>query len=167
MRGYAVINNGEAALRSPCRLTPSLRAGGQGLGIPGGGDPSRRPAPKTVMCPSATSLQATAGHHRRITGAFGTDYFHRAGAVKADPVARVRRGMIQFAWRFLEFQKGSALAKWVSCPHRQWARFAQNAQMTRSRKGFKRQLLNLYLRTYSVTSQQHWARARSSRPAAW
>jgi len=26
MRGYAVINNGEAALRSPCRLTPSLRA---------------------------------------------------------------------------------------------------------------------------------------------
>ena len=26
--------------------------------------------------------------------------------------ARVRRGMIQLAWRFLEFQKGSALAKW-------------------------------------------------------
>jgi transposase len=26
--------------------------------------------------------------------------------------ARVRRGMIQLAWRFLEFQKESALAKW-------------------------------------------------------
>src|SRR5260370_21578364 len=26
--------------------------------------------------------------------------------------ARVRRGMIQFAWRFLMFQKDSALAKW-------------------------------------------------------
>lgn len=26
--------------------------------------------------------------------------------------ARVRRGMIQFAWRFLKFQKDSALAKW-------------------------------------------------------
>jgi transposase len=26
--------------------------------------------------------------------------------------ARVRRGMIQLAWRFLEFQKGSALAQW-------------------------------------------------------
>jgi hypothetical protein len=26
--------------------------------------------------------------------------------------ARVRRGMIQLAWRFLEFQKDSALAKW-------------------------------------------------------
>lgn len=26
--------------------------------------------------------------------------------------ARVRRGMIQFAWRFLQFQKESALAKW-------------------------------------------------------
>jgi len=26
--------------------------------------------------------------------------------------ARVRRGMIQLAWRFLEFQKHSALAKW-------------------------------------------------------
>ena len=26
--------------------------------------------------------------------------------------ARVRKGMIQVAWRFLDFQKGSALAKW-------------------------------------------------------
>jgi transposase len=26
--------------------------------------------------------------------------------------ARVRRGMIQLAWRFIEFQKDSALAKW-------------------------------------------------------
>ena len=26
--------------------------------------------------------------------------------------ARVRRGMIQLAWRFLMFQKGSALAQW-------------------------------------------------------
>ena len=26
--------------------------------------------------------------------------------------ARVRRGMIQLAWRFLKFQKGSALAQW-------------------------------------------------------
>jgi transposase len=26
--------------------------------------------------------------------------------------ARVRKGMIQLAWRFLEFQKESALAKW-------------------------------------------------------
>src|SRR5262245_50222108 len=26
--------------------------------------------------------------------------------------ARVRRGMIQFAWRFLIHQKGSALARW-------------------------------------------------------
>ena len=26
--------------------------------------------------------------------------------------ARVRRGMVQLAWRFLRFQKGSALARW-------------------------------------------------------
>ncbi len=26
--------------------------------------------------------------------------------------ARVRRGMIQLAWRFVEFQKGSALVQW-------------------------------------------------------
>ena len=26
--------------------------------------------------------------------------------------ARVRRGMIQLAWRFLQFQKNSALARW-------------------------------------------------------
>ena len=26
--------------------------------------------------------------------------------------ARVRRGLIQLAWRFLMFQKGSALARW-------------------------------------------------------
>ena len=26
--------------------------------------------------------------------------------------ARVRKGMVQLAWRFLEFQKESALAKW-------------------------------------------------------
>jgi transposase len=26
--------------------------------------------------------------------------------------ARVRRGLVQLAWRFLRFQKGSALAKW-------------------------------------------------------
>ena len=26
--------------------------------------------------------------------------------------ARVRRGMVQLAWRFLQFQKESALAKW-------------------------------------------------------
>ena len=29
-----------------------------------------------------------------------------------DIVAHVRRGMIQLAWRFLMFQKGSALAQW-------------------------------------------------------
>jgi transposase len=28
--------------------------------------------------------------------------------------ARVRRGMIQLAWRFLKFQKNSALAKWYA-----------------------------------------------------
>jgi len=29
--------------------------------------------------------------------------------------ARVRRGLIQLAWRFLMFQKGSALARWYRC----------------------------------------------------
>ena len=36
--------------------------------------------------------------------------------------ARVRRGMIQLAWRFLMFQRNSAL---VSSPHRERARYAQ------------------------------------------
>jgi hypothetical protein len=34
MGGYAVINNGEAALRSPCRPTPSLRAAAKGWEYP-------------------------------------------------------------------------------------------------------------------------------------
>ena len=29
--------------------------------------------------------------------------------------ARVRRGLIQLAWRFLRFQKDSALAQWYRC----------------------------------------------------
>jgi len=32
--------------------------------------------------------------------------------------ARVRRGMIQLAWRFLRFQKQSALTLWYRAPHR-------------------------------------------------
>ncbi len=32
--------------------------------------------------------------------------------------ARVRRGMIQLAWRWLMFQKGSALAQWFAAAHR-------------------------------------------------
>ena len=36
--------------------------------------------------------------------------------------ARVRRGMIQLAWRFLMFQKGSALAQW--CCATIWMRTA-------------------------------------------
>jgi transposase len=37
-----------------------------------------------------------------------------AGVKKAwhGPATRVRRGMIQLAWRFLRFQKDSALAQW-------------------------------------------------------
>ena len=33
--------------------------------------------------------------------------------------ARVRRGMIQLAWRFLMFQKDSTLAQWFRGPHRE------------------------------------------------
>ena|SRR6516164_390374 len=32
--------------------------------------------------------------------------------VPASTVLPVRRGMVQLAWRFLRFQKGSALARW-------------------------------------------------------
>ena len=39
--------------------------------------------------------------------------------------ARVRRGMIQLAWRFLEFQKDSALVKWFRSPHRERSWLAQ------------------------------------------
>ena len=39
--------------------------------------------------------------------------------------ARVRRGMIQLAWRFLKFQKDSALAQVVSGPHRKRPWFTQ------------------------------------------
>lgn len=39
--------------------------------------------------------------------------------------ARVRRGMIQLAWRFLRFQKDSALARWF------WARTADGRGDTR------------------------------------
>jgi transposase len=40
--------------------------------------------------------------------------------------ARVRRGMIQLAWRFLMFQKDSTLAQWVSSPHRERPRHSQD-----------------------------------------
>ena len=41
--------------------------------------------------------------------------------------ARVRRGMIPFAWRFLRFQKDSALARWYQAPHcRSPCRHTQN-----------------------------------------
>jgi len=41
--------------------------------------------------------------------------------------ARVRRGMIPLAWRFLRFQKDSALARWYQGPHgRSPCRHAQN-----------------------------------------
>ena len=41
--------------------------------------------------------------------------------------ARVRRGMIPLAWRFLRFQKDSALARWYQAPHcRSPCRHAQN-----------------------------------------
>ena len=40
--------------------------------------------------------------------------------------ARVRRGMIQFAWRFLLFQKDSALARW----YRQRTESAPRARKT-------------------------------------
>ena len=36
--------------------------------------------------------------------------------------ARVRCGMIQLAWRFLRFQKDSALAQWYRGPNGRWAR---------------------------------------------
>jgi len=38
---------------------------------------------------------------------------------------RVRRGMIQLAWRFLMFQKDSALAQWFR-PHRERPRYSQD-----------------------------------------
>src|SRR5438093_10761011 len=37
---------------------------------------------------------------------------HRNPSVARSGNARVRRGMIQLAWRFLMFQKNSALAQW-------------------------------------------------------
>jgi transposase len=40
-------------------------------------------------------------------------FYPKPSVVRSDTGnARVRRGMIQLAWRFLHFQKDSALAKW-------------------------------------------------------
>jgi Transposase IS116/IS110/IS902 family len=38
---------------------------------------------------------------------------------------RVRRGMVQLAWRFLIYQKESALAQWFRSSHREGSRYSQ------------------------------------------
>ena len=59
---------------------------------------------ETVGCPSVTSV-----HYAGLTGS--PDESGRKRREKG-LAPRVRRGMIQLAWRFLMFQKDSALAQW-------------------------------------------------------
>ena len=64
------------------------------------------------------------GALRRPDGRAGRE--RRQAAAKAGN-ARVRRGMIPLAWRFLRFQKDSALARWYQAPHcRSPCRHTQN-----------------------------------------
>jgi len=48
----------------------------------------------------------------RYAGLTGSRSMRREKGLARSGNARVRRGMIQLAWRFLDFQKESALAKW-------------------------------------------------------
>lgn len=58
--------------------------------------------------------------------------------------ARVRRGMIQLAWRFLRFQKDAALARWFE------ARTAQGARKTKMIVALARKLLIAFWRMVMV-----------------
>src|SRR5437868_13236026 len=51
------------------------------------------------------AMPASLVHRTRAAGAAVKKAWH-------EPATRVRRGMIQLAWRFLRFQKESALAQW-------------------------------------------------------
>ena len=70
--------------------------------------------------------------------------------------ARVRRGMIQLAWRFLEFQKDSALAQWYRGPHRERPRLAQDDD-----RGLGAQASDRL-----VALRPRWRGARGRRPAS-
>jgi transposase len=59
----------------------------------------------------------------------------RAKGLAKSGNARVRRGLIQLAWRFLRFQKESALAQWYR------ARTAQGARKTTMIVALARKLL--------------------------
>lgn len=58
--------------------------------------------------------------------------------------ARVRRGLIQLAWRFLRYQKGSSLAQWYQ------ARTAQGARKTAMIVALARKLLIAFWRMVTV-----------------
>ena len=58
--------------------------------------------------------------------------------------ARVRRGLIQLAWRFLRFQKDSGLAQWYQ------GRAAQGARKTKMIVALARKLLIAFWRMVTV-----------------
>ena len=59
-----------------------------------------------------TRAIGTAGHGFRDAGQGESGTKRREKGLARSGNARVRRGMIQLAWRFLDYQKESDLAKW-------------------------------------------------------
>ena len=90
-------------MMQPCASAAKLRGGGPSLtcGVEAVGS-AGSPPPRTVHgdAPRPRRAPDESGAKRREKG------LAKAGN------ARVRRGMIQLAWRFLRFQEASALAQW-------------------------------------------------------